>query len=304
MTRRHRPHGHRGRRTDRGDEGSILDLQRLVGNAAVTAAITRLRAGGNRKVTVHPVQLDRKPMPPAKGIQQIRDKGGGSQLGLTIRAIEDAPPLFRAEPPTQGKGGWTTKAYSVHKPPEPILEEYWPLEGKHKIANGTFISVSPKWEKDLEIGEDEHVADAQLAVELTWQKVADTINVLSKQPGPPEASADAATEALWKRYQKALPDDLRPQGAKPSIPAQKDVLAVEPGTFFAWMWEATVVRDTRGNHFPKLTPKSVAGNDVVNEIEKGGSEIPGKSSPELLKELRAKYTPGRVITGSKLKKST
>jgi hypothetical protein len=82
------------------------------------------------------------------------------------------------------------------------------------------------------------------------------------------------------------------------------VLAVEPGTFFAWMWETTVVRDTRGNHEPKTQPKKVGGRDVVNEIVVGGSQIPGKSSPDLLAELRAKYTPGRAIIGSKLKKST
>jgi hypothetical protein len=298
--RRHRSHRRRGGL--RGDEAAILDLQRLAGNAAVTAALTRLRGGGNRVATVDHATVDLKPAAPPGGLRSIRDRvGGRGVLGLTIRAIEDSPPLFRAETPTQAKGGWTTKARPVGKPPEPMLEELWPTQGRHKIADGTYLEVEPTWEDKLKLGEDEHASDAQLAVELTWKKVAATINALAKQPGPPAPSADAAVEALWKRYVKALPDEhLRPEGAKPSDAAQKDVLAVRGGTYFGWVWESTVVRDTRGYHEPRPKPKVTKGPDVVNVIDAAGSKIPGPSSADLLAELRAKYTPGRKIIGSKL----
>jgi hypothetical protein len=297
--RPHHPHRRRGGRLP-GDQESILDLQRLFGNAAVASALSRVRGGGNRVASVHRLQLDRKAMAPQGGLKSIRDKvKGRGVLGLTIRGIEDAPPFFRADTPAKGKDGWTTKAQSVRKPPEPILEEYWPTQGLHKIAERTFIDVTQDWEGKLEKGEDEHADDARLAVELTWKKVAEAINALAKQPGKPEASAEAATAALWKRYVASLPKDLRPADA--SIDAQKDVLAVRKGTFFGWMWESTVVRDTRGYHEPRPKPKNVAGKDIINEITPADSKIPGPSSTDLLEnDLRKKYVPGKTIIGSNL----
>lgn len=296
-----RRHPHRRRPGLPADQEAVLDLQRRVGNAAVTAVLTRLRGGGNRIVSAHRVKLDLKPAAPKGGLQSIRDKmGGRGVLGLTLRGIEDSPPLFRAEAPTQGKGGWTTKTRPVDKPPEPELEEYWPTKGRHRVADGTYIEVDDTWERKLKQGEDEHSRDAQLAVELTWKKVAAVINGLAKEPGPPQPSAEAATQALWTRYLKALPADLRPDSAKPSDAAQRDVLAVRGGTFFGWMWESTVVRDTRGYHEPRTRGKSVPGKDVVNEIVPADSKIPGPTSEDLLAELRKKYTPGRKIIGSKL----
>ena len=283
------------------DQESILDLQGLAGNGAVAAALGRVRSGGNVVASAHAVSADLHAAAPEDGIQSIRAKAGGrGLLGLTIRGIEDSPPLFRAEPPVKSGDGYTAKARPVRQPPEPILEEYWPTKGRHKVADGTFIEVSDEWERKLRLGEDEHASDANLAVELTWKKVAAVINQLARQPGPVESSADAATNALWKRYLQALPADLRPDTATPSESAQRDVLAVRGGTFFGWMWESTVVRDTRGYHEPRTKGKATAGDVVVNEIVPADSKLPGPTSEELLTELRKKYTPGRKIIGSKL----
>jgi hypothetical protein len=247
------------------------------------------------------IQLDLKPAAPADGLRSIRArKGGAGILGLTLRGIEDAPPLFRPEPPVKGEAGWTARPRPIGSVPEPILEEYWPTKGRHKIAGHTFVDIDDEWAGRLKAGEDEHSSDARLAWELTWKKTADTINRIAKQPGPPASTPEAATKGLWKRYVAALPSDLRPEGDSPSDEAQRAVLAVRAGTFFAWLWEATIVRDTRNYHEPRTKPADAAGRDTISVVVAGDSRIPGPTSEELLADLRPKYTKGRKIIGSRL----
>lgn len=290
-----------GRRRLAAEQDSILELQRLAGNRAVREALARRRAGG-RVTSVDAVKLDLHPEPPEDGLRSIRArKGGAGIMGLTIRAIEDNPPLLKPEPPVRsGDAGWTVKPRQVGYLPEPILEEFWPTQGPHKIADNAYIKIDHTWETKLKDGEDEHARDATLAWQLTWKKVADLINELAKKPGPPEATPEAATKALWRRYREALPPDLRPEGERPTESAQRDVLDVRGGTFFGWMWEITVVRDTRNYHEPKTKPVDVAGDATVSVLDTGQSQIPGPKSEDLIEEVRKKYTKGRRIQGSKL----
>ena len=73
------------------------------------------------------------------------------------------------------------------------------------------------------------------------------------------------------------------------------MLAVRAGTFFAWLWEVTIVRDTRNYHEPRTKPADAAGRDTISVVVAGDSRIPGPTSEELLAELRPKYTNGRYI---------
>jgi hypothetical protein len=301
--RRHRPHGHRGLAPD---QESVLGLQRLAGNAAVSRALAEGRSG-DRVTSVDAMTLTREGMAPDKGISQIRGHAGGaSVLAYTKREIEDRPPIMLPEPAAKVEGGYAAKAQKVGSVPEPVVNEWWPKQGRHKVAENQFVQVEDTWEKKLEQGEDEHGDDAKLSWELTWKVVQDTINRFAAAPGPVATTPEDAEKALWKRYVAALPSDLRPTGDKPSPARQLEVLAVKPGTFFAWMWEATVSRDSRNYHSTKTVP-SMKATDVpkgaaVNEID-GYQEflVPGPTPKEHLKEMRAKYTPGKVNVASKMK---
>lgn len=300
---RHRPRSRHGLSAE---QESVLELQRLAGNAAVTRALADGRGSG-RVTSVDAIELTREGMGADRGLANIRDKAhGASVLALTRRSIEDAPPLMRPEPASKGPGGYTTRAIKVGSIPEPKIEEWWPTAGRHKTGEATYLDVNGDWEHKLEKGEDEHASDAKLSWELTWKKVQDTINKFADKPGPPEATPDVAKDALWKRYVAALPKDLQPEGNTPSDSKQREVLAVRPGTFFAWMWEITVARDGRMYHETRSAPSTSATsapkNAVVNTIIPAPQFlVPGPTSEELIKEIRAKYTPGRIIQGSKLK---
>lgn len=318
------PHaGYSARRTDRQVDGparhrpraghrlppeqeAVLEIQRLAGNAAVTRALQDGRANG-RVTSIDAISLRREGMAPDKGIKQIREKAGGaSVLAYTTRSIVDKPPIMLPEPAAKVQGGYASRAQKVSGVPEPDVKEWWPKGGRHKVAEQSYIQVDPDWEKTLEKGEDEHGNDAKLSWELTWKVVQDTINALADTPGPVAASPEEAEKALWKKYVAALPKDLRPAGGTPSPARQLEVLAVRPGTFFAWMWEATVSRDSRMNHEtrtkPSMTATNVPKGAIVNEIEgMPDFKVPGDSSKDFLTDMRAKYTPGRVNVASKMK---
>jgi hypothetical protein len=306
--RRHRPRSRRGLAPD---QEAVLNLQALAGNAAVTHAIEGSRSG-NRFTSIDRVQLKRDAMEPDLGIEEIR-KNTTSKLtiALTKRGIEDTPPLFRAEKPQKGKDGWTTRAQSVGAIPEPELHEFWPKPGLHKIDSG-LLDVTDKWSSDLEKGEDQHSSDAKLAWEQTWKETQTRINALAAKAGDPQPTEEAAIKALWNRYRNSFKDEfLRPKGDMPTEAAQRDVLAVRPGTYFAHCWETTFVRDSRGYHHTDTgIPPQTGGHPAPSGANVSGVvagpefKVDGPSSEALLDELRVKWRsePGRSILDSPLTK--
>jgi hypothetical protein len=300
---RHRPRTRHGLSTE---QESVLELQRLAGNMAVANALTGGRSAEG-VTSIDRMELTREAVNPENGIKSIRERTENkSTIALTRRTIIDEPPIMRPEPATKGPGGFTTRTQKIGAIPEPKIEEWWPKEGRYKTANDAYLDVSHDWEKKLEKGEDEHRDDAKLAWELTWKKVKDTINSFAEKPGPPEATPDAAKDALWRRYVAALPKDLQPEGRTPSDAKQRDVLAVEPGSFFAWMWELTIARDGRMYHethaAPAKDPKNPPKDAIVEEIAPASQFlVPGPLSPAFIEEIRVKYAPRKVIQGSKLK---
>ncbi|HUG29459.1 MAG TPA: hypothetical protein VMQ65_02945 [Candidatus Limnocylindria bacterium] len=299
----HRPRGRHGLSSE---QEAIVELQSLAGNGAVAWALAEGRAAG-RVTSVDAIELTREGMPPADGVTRIREQTSNKlTIALTQRGIRDEPPIMRTQPPEKGKDGYTARTRKVGSIEEPMIHEWWPKDGRHELTKGSFLDVDHDWEEKLRDGEDEHGRDARVAWELTWKKVQDTINSFAEKPGPPAPSPEAATKALWRRYVKALPTELQPAGDMPNDAKQRDVLAVRPGTFFAWMWEATVARDQRGNHstktVPAMSPKNAPKGAMVNTIAAlPDFKVPGKSSEDFVAELRAKWAPGKIIQGSKLK---
>lgn len=302
---RHRPRSRHGLSAE---QESVLELQRLAGNAAVANALAEGRGSG-RVTSVDAIEITRQGMPPELGVQQLREHATNKQsLALTRRSILDEPPMMRPEPAEKVKDEYTTKAQKVRSIPEPQIEEWWPKEGFHKLLDGSYLDVDHDWEKKLEEGEDEHRDDARLAWEKTWKTVQQTINKFADKPGQPEASPEAAKNALWKRYVAALPKDLQPEGEVPSDAKQRDVLSVRPGTFMAWMWEITVVRDTRmyhetttGARSPSSTKEPPKGASAVGIAQHPDFQIKGPTSEALIEEVRKNFAPGKSIKGSKLK---
>lgn len=287
---RHRP---RGRHGVSAEQESILELQRLAGYAAVAHALADGRASG-RVTSIDAMELTRQGMPPAKGVEQIRENTANKlTLALTQRGIRNEPPIMRVEPPEKVKDGYAARTRRLGSIEEPIVKVWWPKEGRHALPGNSYLDVNHDWEEKLRDGEDQHAADAKLSWEQTWKTVQGTINRFADKPQPPEATPEAATRALWKRYVAALPKDLRPEGDQPNDAKQRDVLAVRPGTFFAWMWEATVSLDSREYHttrtMPAKDPKSPPKNAVVNEIVPHPEfNVKKATTEDFLAEMRAK----------------
>jgi hypothetical protein len=281
------------------DREAIVELQRLAGNAAVAQRMIGQRRDGRVIMGVDRIKVDANPSAPPDGLAGIRKlKRGAGILGYTVRSIAEWAPILRVEAPTQDAEGWTAKARPINYVPEPEFTEYWPTQGRQKLAERTYLDIAPEWETKLHGGEDEHVSDSTHAWEISWKKAAEIINALSKEPGPTQPTGDAAVKDVWDRYRRALPaDDMRPAGKMPTDQAQKDIFSTDRGTLFRWLFETTVVRDTRGYHEPKTKPTGV-GDDTVSTLDDGTSKLPGPASADLISEVRAKWKPGKDIIGS------
>ncbi len=301
-TPRHRPHG----RGLSAEQEAILEIQRHAGNAAVVRALADGRSSG-RVTSVDTMELTRDGTAPPSGIEKIRENTANKlTLALTQRGIRNEPPMMRVLPPEPVKGGYAARTQRLGSIEEPIVHEWWPKEGRHKLPGNSYLDVDRDWEERLRDGEDQHGADAKRSWELTWKTVQDTINRFADKPQPPAATPEAATRALWKTYVAALPKDLRPAGEQPDDAKQRDVLAVRPGTFFAWMWEATVSRDSREYHttktMPAKDPRDPPKNAVVNGIAPHSEfNVKKPTTEDFLAEMRAKWSPGRINVASKLK---
>lgn len=302
-------HHSRSRHGLSSEQESVLELQRLAGNAAVAHALAEGRSSG-RVTSVDAIEINRESMSPEMGVQQIREHTTNkTTLALTQRGIENSPPIMRPEPAEKTKDGYTTRTHKVSSIPEPEIHEWWPKAGRHLLSKGSYLDVETEWQDKLEQGEDEHRDDAKLAWEKTWKTVQDTINRFAAKPGPPEPTPEAAQKALWKRYVAALPKDLQPAGDVPNEARQREILEVRPGTFMAWMWEITVARDQRLNHSTTTNVASKSTQPAPKGAMTSGIAphpqflVPGLSSEALIEEIRKKYTPNARIQGSKMKEN-
>jgi hypothetical protein len=114
-------------------------------------------------------------------------------------------------------------------------------------------------------GEEEHLADAQRAYELTYKLIADTINsMVNVRFGPAGSPAEADTLAeaeLAKRLPKELGTDPR-----------KWVAVLNR------LLEQTKERDRRGWHTINVDPEQTEGNKIIHPVVMEASARIGKVS--------------------------
>jgi hypothetical protein len=271
---------------------SLLELQHLAGNRAVSAQIGSWRNG---RVVIGASNVDIKTHPsgPPDGVRKIREsRNGGGLLGRTVASIDPSPPMLRAEAPVKVDHGWTCQSIPV-RTPEPYLETYWPTAGRHEMYPHVFLDVSAEWEDRLKAGEAEHVSDHTLGWQVTWGNVSEAIGNLAQAPGPVLPTEEAARKDLWTRFVAAVPADLRPKGAEATDEAQKAEWGFEPSTsLFKRLFGATKARDQRGWHTTTSELDHKTGDDEFRTVG-GATRIGEVSSEDLIGEIRGATAKGR-----------
>jgi hypothetical protein len=205
-------------------------------------------------------------------------------------------PLFKVQRPSQDGTTFTTRPV-VPRLPEPDHDVYWPAEGRHLIGpygkGKRWLQVSATWEQRLKDGESRHVEDMDLAYQMTWGRVRDVLDAMAKEEKPYSgATSEAAVAAAWKDFKKRLPAGFRPEGDTPTKEAQETVWGPDDrNSVFSKLWaESGRARDRSGDHTPAEQMLAEQGNDLINELADGQSDIPGPESRKVMDEGWARIT--------------
>ena len=259
------------------------ELQQAAGNAAVAQLVGLART-------------DRRKEPP-DGLREMMEAGSGGQRGLTRTSYVANPPLFRVGRVEQSGTAWTTRPNTVRLP-SLDHEVFYPAPGRHRLrAYGTgshILEVTEEWSNRLLEGENEHVADIDRAWDMTWGRVASTINAMAAGDPFTGSTADEARAAAWREFKRRLPAGLRPEGDTPTSEAQEAKWGPDDrGTVFRQLMnESKRARDLSGWHTPDQNLKAEEGDDRVDELSAGRSRIPGTPSERLMQEAWDRVTRG------------
>ena len=257
------------------------DLQATAGNAALAHLVGFART-------------DHKTAPPG-GVQEIIDASSPGNRGLTRSRYVGNPPIFRVGGASQAAGGgWQVRPVEV-KLPALDYDVYWPAPGRHKLGpygKGIhYLDVTEDWSTRLAAGETEHVTDTDKAWEMTWGRVASTINALAAGPAFTGTTVDAARDAAWSAFRTRMPEGFRPAGDTPTTEAQEAVWGMDDKTVFCRMMAETKrARDGGGWHTPDESLKASEGDDRVDELATGGSKIGQVTSESLMQDAWTRIT--------------
>jgi hypothetical protein len=259
------------------------DLQGAAGNAA-TARLLGL------------VRTDHREEPPG-GMASIMATGSGASRGLTRTAHTADTPLFRLGRTEQVDGRWNVYPVSVR--PRPLQHDvYWPAPGRHVIRSlgqiNQVLVVSEEWSARIGQGEDEHVADTDLAYDMTWGRVEGAINAMADAGPVSGSTVEEASAAAWEAFKRRLPAPLRPAGDRPTPEAQEAKWGAEVRTslFRRLMGESARARDLSQWHTPSTELIPGEGPDRVEKITAGNSRIPGTPPQQLMREAWDRITGG------------
>ncbi len=260
------------------------DLQGTAGNAATGQLLGLART-------------DQRKRPP-DGAREIMEAGSGGQRGLTRTSYVANPPIFRVARVEQTGGSWSTRPNTVRLP-SLDHEVFYPAPGRHRLralgeSASQYLDVTDEWSGRLLQGEEEHVGDIDRAWQMTWGRVAEVINGMAAGEPMTGPTQDAARTAAWHEFRCRLPAPLWPAGDTPTTEAQEAQWGAEnDGTIFRkLMRESRRARDFSNWHTPDQTLKQMEGEDRIDEMAVGRSNIGGVGSEQLIGEAWDRLTGG------------
>lgn len=140
---------------------------------------------------------------------------------------------------------------------------YYPGPGDHRrpgmtqTINGKVFThywrISPNLSALIRRGEEEHLADAQRAYDLTYRLISDTINALVKERFGPAGSPGEATRLAEAALARRLPR----------------ALGTNPANWVAMLnrlLDATKIRDTQGWHAVSADPPRTLADRIIHPV--------------------------------------
>jgi hypothetical protein len=113
--------------------------------------------------------------------------------------------------------------------------------------------VTPKISALIRLGEEEHLADAQAAFDLTYKLIADTINAMVGQRYGPASTPREAERLAEAELAKRLPRQL----------------GTDPRNWVATLNRLLLMtkdRDTSGWHAVSIDPSVTEGNKIIHPV--------------------------------------
>jgi hypothetical protein len=200
-------------------------------------------------------------------MSQRRATSLGIAGGLTLikNAAAFAIPQFRTTNSTVRRGTSVEHYAEVQRTTARAATHlsYYPGPGDHRrpgmtqtIGGRVFIHywrISPDLSALIRRGEEEHLADAQRAYDLTYRLIRDTINALAGRRFGPARTPNDATKLAEAELARRLPREL---GTNPS-----NWVAV-----LNRLLDLTKVRDTQGWHAVSADPPRTLADRIIHPV--------------------------------------
>jgi hypothetical protein len=209
--------------------------------------------------------------PAPNGLGAILRKSGTAVLGTTggLTLIKDAAGF--TPPSLNTRASATRQGYAVHHYAEllrttagdAVHECYYPGPGDHQRPGMTqridgkwythYWRISDQMSELIRRGEEEHLADAERAYNLTYKLIADTINSMVGQRFGPATSPHEAERLAEAELAKRLPQQL---GTDP----RNWVAALNR------LLDLTKERDRNGWHAVRIDPPEKDGEKIIHPV--------------------------------------
>ncbi len=238
---------------------SMAKLERLAAQAAARRDVVAVRAGTSVEQTA------------PGGLGRIVQRSGSSSLGTTggLTLVKSAAaftiPSFATRAVPVRTDGRVQHFAEVMRTAagDATHESFYPGPGDHLRPGMTqrighrvyqhYWSISPAVSALIRQGEEEHLADAQRAFDITYKLIADAINALAGQRFGPSTTPAAATALAEAELARRLPSQL---GTGPGDWVKAlDRLLLQ-----------TRERDRRGWHGITTDPPATHGHRILHPV--------------------------------------
>jgi hypothetical protein len=212
-----------------------------------------------------------KPQLPPHGMGVIVAKGGSGSLGFSggLTPIKHSgsftTPVFMTKTSAVRKGYVVQHFAEVLPTSAQDIEHdsFYPDAGDHlrpgmtqtinKITYNHYWRITPEISSLIRQGEEEHLADAARAFELTYKLIADTINGMIGTKFGPNGTPGAATQTAEAELARKLPNVLGPDPANWAKVLDR-------------LLDQTLVRDNSGWHSLVTAPETTEGDKIVHLV--------------------------------------